>query len=72
MIFSMYMVRIYICSGTQTHTTSMHTKRFDKRLTPRAVEDLWGQAFVEPLGVCPWHVSVYVFVYVCVCVQMYM
>ena len=51
MILSMSMVHIYICSGTQTHTTSMHTKWFDKCLTPRAVEDLWGQAFVEPLGV---------------------
>ena len=42
MIFSMYMVHIYICRGTQTHPTSMHTKWFDKCLTPRAVEDLWG------------------------------
>ena len=41
MILSMSMVHIYMCSGTQTHTTSMHTKWFDKCLTPRAVEELW-------------------------------
>ena len=35
---------------TQTDT-NRHTRWFDKCLTPRAGEDLWGQAFVEPLGV---------------------
>ena len=49
-ILSMYMVHICICGSTQTHT-SIHTKWFDKCLTPKAGEDPWGQAFVEPLGV---------------------
>ena len=71
-ILSMYMVHIYICSGTQTRTTSMHTKWFDKCLTPRAVEDLWGQAFVEPLGVYAGVHRMYVCACVYVLVQMYM
>ena len=58
----MYMGHIYICSSTQA-ATSKHTERFDKCLTPKAGEGLWGQALVEPLGVhavVPRPVHVYV------------
>ena len=34
-IISMYTVHIHICSSPRTHT-SIHTKWFDKRLTPKA------------------------------------
>ena len=68
MIFSMYMVHIYICRGTQTHPTSMLTKWFDKCLTPRAVADLWGQTFVEPLGVYAGAHGMYPCVPLCICV----
>ena len=54
--------------GTQTHTTSMHTKWFDKCLTPRAVEDPWGQALDEPLGVYAGVHGMYPCMCLCICV----
>ena len=48
--------------------TSIHTKWFDKGLTPKAGEDLWGQAFVESLGVY----AVVPSLYVCTCLRMHM
>ena len=58
----MYMEMIILepYTYTQAHTrihsmdTSIHTKRFDKCLTPRVFPSHWGQAFVEPFGVCEY------------------